>query len=361
MCGFWPRAGDAATRLNVLLPAFTPRAQPYPPVQAWGYGEKLRARGLRNTAAGLPTAALPDEILLEGEGRVRALFCLGGNPMLAFPDQRRTEAALRRLDLLVTFDPELSATARLAHYVIAPRLTLETPGMTQAAELLKYFGASSGFGPPYAQYAPAVLSPPAGSDLIEEWEFFYELARRLGLPLQLVGFYGWGRHVESPPVVVPLDMERRPTTDELYALLTTGSRVPLAAVKRHPHGHVFDEVRDVVHAREPGCDARLELGDADMLRELAQVAAEDWRGAPRDFRASISAGAASLEPVRELERPESRAVSRAGSPGIRPSCIRTIWRRSGSRAASSRASARGTTRSSGSSRRTRRCAAASSR
>ena len=169
------------------------------PYQAWGYGEKLRARGLRNTAAGLPTAALPDEILLEGEGRVRALFCLGGNPMLAFPDQRRTEAALRRLDLLVTFDPELSATARLAHYVIAPRLTLETPGMTQAAELLKYFGASSGFGPPYAQYAPAVLSPPAGSDLIEEWEFFYELARRLGLPLQLVGFYGWGRHVESPP------------------------------------------------------------------------------------------------------------------------------------------------------------------
>ena len=65
--------------------------------------------------------------------------------------------------------------------MIAPRLTLETPGMTQAAELLKYFGASSGFGPPYAQYAPAVLSPPAGSDLIEEWEFFYELARRLGL------------------------------------------------------------------------------------------------------------------------------------------------------------------------------------
>ena len=277
VCGFWPRAGDAATRLNVLMPAFTPKAQPYAPYRAWGYGEKLRARGLRNTAAGLPTAALPDEILLEGDGRVRALFCLGGNPMLAFPDQRRTEAALRKLDLLVAFDPELSATASLAHYVIAPRLTLETPGMTQAAELLKYFGASSGFGPPYAQYAPAVASPPAGSDLIEEWEFFYEMARELGLPLQLVGFYGWGRHLESPPVVVPLDMRNRPTTDQLYALLTTGSRVPLDTVKRHPHGHVFEEVRDVVHPRDPGCDARLELASADMLCELAEVAADDWR------------------------------------------------------------------------------------
>jgi anaerobic selenocysteine-containing dehydrogenase len=277
VCGFWPRAGDAATRLNVLLPAFTPKAQPQAPYQAWGYGEKLRARGLRNTAAGLPTAALPDEILLEGDGRVRALFCLGGNPMLAFPDQRRTEAALRALDLLVVFDPELSATARLAHYVIAPRLTLETPGMTQAAELLKYFGASSGFGPPYAQYAPAVALPPAGSDLIEEWEFFYEMARQLGLALQLVGFYGWGRHLESPPVIVPLDMGRRPSTDELYELLTTGSRVPLDTVKRHPHGRVFEEVQGVVHPRDPGCDARLELGNPDMLRELAEVAAEDWR------------------------------------------------------------------------------------
>src|SRR4030095_9670472 len=33
--GFWPRAGDPATRLNVLMPAFTPKAQPYPPYQAW--------------------------------------------------------------------------------------------------------------------------------------------------------------------------------------------------------------------------------------------------------------------------------------------------------------------------------------
>ena len=67
-------------------------------------------RELTNTAAGLPTAALADEILLEGEGRVRALFCLGGNPMMAWPDQRRAHRALESLDLLVTFDPELSAS-----------------------------------------------------------------------------------------------------------------------------------------------------------------------------------------------------------------------------------------------------------
>lgn len=302
VCGFWPRAGDAATRLNVLMPPFTPKAQPYPPYAAWGRGERLRARGLGNTAAGLPTAALPDEILLPGEGRVRALFCLGGNPMMAFPDQRRTEAALRSLDLLVTFDPELSATAELAHYVIAPKLTLETPGMTQAAEMLKYFGASAGYAEPYAQYAPALLDPPAGSDLIEEWEFFFELARAMELPLQLVGFYGWGRHVESPPIVVPLDMTRRPSTDEVYELLTRGSRVPLAEVKRHPHGRVFESVRDVVAPRDADCDARLDVGHPEMLRELGAVASE----------ASVERAASDALPFRLVPRRANAFVNSSG-------------------------------------------------
>src|SRR5262249_44596377 len=132
LCGRWARAGEKVQRPNVLLPGFTARAQPYPPYKAWGYGEKLRVRGLTNATCGMPTAALADEILLEGDGQVRALFCLGGNPMMAWPDQRRTRAAMEKLELLVTLDPEMSATSTLADYVIAPRLTLETPGMTQA-------------------------------------------------------------------------------------------------------------------------------------------------------------------------------------------------------------------------------------
>lgn len=277
VCGFWPRAGDPASRLNVLLPAYTPRAQPYAPYPAVGGGEKLRVRGLENCAAGLPTAALPEEILLEGAGQVRALICLGGNPMMAFPDQRMTQRALERLDLLVTFDPELSATSRLAHYVIAPKLTLETPGMSQSAEALKFFGANVGYAAPFAQYAPALVAPPDDSELIEDWEFFYGLAQHMGLALTIVGFYGWGAHLESPPIVTRLDMQRKPSTDALYEIFTRGSRIPLAEVKRFPHGRVFDEVHGVVAAREAGCEARLQLAAPEMLRELGEIAGENWR------------------------------------------------------------------------------------
>jgi anaerobic selenocysteine-containing dehydrogenase len=282
VCGRWARAGEKVLRPNVLLPAFTARAQPYAPYKAWGYGEKLRVRGLTNATCGMPTAALADEILLEGRGQVKALFCLGGNPMMAWPDQRRARAALEKLELLVTFDPEMSATAALADYVIAPQLTLETPGMTQPVEALKYFSIGIGYSRPWAQYSPRIVAPPEGSDVIEEWQFFHGLARRMGKALDLVGFYGWGKHVESPPVVVPIADDDPPTTEAIYEQLTQTARIPLQEVKRHPHGKVFDEVDERVQPREEGNDSRLQLGDPHMMRELALVRAEDFAARQSD-------------------------------------------------------------------------------
>jgi anaerobic selenocysteine-containing dehydrogenase len=274
LCGRWARAGDKVLRPNVLLPAYTARAQPWPPYQAWGYGEELRVRGLTDSAGGMPTAALSDEILLEGQGQVRALFCLGGNPMMAWPDQRRTRAAMDKLELLVTLDPELSATSALAHYVIAPRLTLETPGSSYLTESLKFYYIALGYSRPWAQYSPRIVEPPPGSDLIEEWQFFHGLSKRMGIPSHLFDQYGWGQHMENPLSAVPIDDDSPPTTEELYEEFLKNARVPLEEIKRHPHGRVFDEIDERVQPREEGNTARLQLGDPDMMRTLAEVRGE---------------------------------------------------------------------------------------
>jgi len=271
LCGRWLRAGERIPNPGALMPAARAKAQPVAPTKGWGFGEKLRVRGLANTAAGLPTAALADEILLPGDGQVRALFCLGGNPMAAWPDQLKTFAAMQALELLVTLDIKMSATAKLAHYVIAPRLTLEQPGMSLPAETLVPY--AMGYGMPYAQYTPKIVDPPAGSDLIEEWEFFYGLAQRMGLGLRLQSAYSWGPDLEKPATTA-LDMTRKPTTDELFEFLTRGSRVPLDEVRRHRHGQVFEDPPAFVEPRDPGCTAKLELADPVMLGELAEVAGE---------------------------------------------------------------------------------------
>ncbi|BBY50748.1 molybdopterin-binding oxidoreductase [Mycolicibacterium arabiense] len=283
ICGRWQRAGERVTRPNTLMPAYTAKAQAHPPYEGWGYGERLRVRGLTDTVAGMPTAALADEILLEGEGRVRALICVGGNPMAAWPDQRKTHRALESLDLLVTLDTEMSLTSRLADYVIAPMMQMETPAMTQGSELIKYYASGTGIPAAYAQYAPRLVDPPEGSDLMEEWKFFLGLAKRMDLQMFFVNFFGagGGRFMESPPVVVTMDGDTQLTTEELFEQMCANSRVPLADVAAHPHGKVFD-VDAVVAERDPDCTDRLDVGNAVMLAELVDVMAEDFDTARGD-------------------------------------------------------------------------------
>ncbi len=200
--------------------------------------------------------------------------------MTAWPDQRKTHRALRSLDLLVTLDTEMSLTSRLAHYVIAPMMQMETPAMTQGAELIKYYAAGVGIPAAYAQYAPRLLDPPEGSDLVEEWQFFLGLAKRMDLQMFFVNFFGGGggRFMEAPPVVVTMDGDTNLTTEELFAEMCANSRIPLQEVAAHPHGNVFD-IDAVVAERDPDCAARLDVGNPRMLAELAEVLAEDFRAA----------------------------------------------------------------------------------
>lgn len=290
LCGKWRRAGEAVPNPGALLPRATPRAQARGPIPAWGFGEKLAARPFTNTAAGLPTAALADEILHAGEDRIRALFCVGSHPLAAWPDPDKARRALERLELLVTLDPKMSSTARLAHYVIAPKLSLEVPGLSLSSEAIEQTYVGHGYPEPYAQYAPALVAPPPGSDVIEEWELFYGLAQRMGLALAIHPVRPEAGVLRERRRTVSLDMARKPTTDELYEAMLAESRVALAEVKRHPHGHVFEGEPTVVEpaaleATAPDASERLELGDATMLSELREVLAEDDRMRAEDAAA----------------------------------------------------------------------------
>jgi len=275
LCGNWRREGEALPNPGVFLPEARAYAQAEAPRKGWGFGEKIRIRGLENSAAGLPTGALAEEILLEGPGRIRALICIGGNPLVAWPDQNLTLEALRKLDLLVTIDMKMSATAKESDYVIAPKLSFETPGTTQAVEAPEQMWPHVGYSRAYGQYTPALVEPPEGSDLVEEWEFFHGLAKRQGLALTLFPMRAEAGPLRGARKPLSLDMEDPPTTDELIELLHEGSRVPLAELKRHPAGACFDDPPTVVQARQPNWEGRLELGEPTMLSDLAAVREEE--------------------------------------------------------------------------------------
>ena len=144
----------------------------------------------------------------------------GGNPAIALPEQRKTERALRALDLLVVIDPFMTATARLAHYILPPRMMLERHDLGSRDYEVHTMQR------PYAQYAEPVLQPPDGAELVEDWQVCFELARRLGLALTFDG--------------VPLDTQQMPLTEDLLRILVRHSSVPFEEIRAATRGRVFD-------------------------------------------------------------------------------------------------------------------------
>jgi anaerobic selenocysteine-containing dehydrogenase len=280
ICGRWLRAGERVASPGILTTRRDFVAQATPPAPAWGFGEQLRVRGFTGAACGLATSALADEILLQGKGQVKALITCGGNPMLAWPDQQRTFAAMKALELSVVLDPRMTATGRLADYVIAPKLPLELPGTTLAVETLRAVSPAYGYSVPYAQYVEAAVDPPPGSDLIEDWEFFYGLAREMSLPLNITPGIWATPGVATPQIA--LDMERRPTSEEMLGFVTRGSFVSLEELKRQKDGLILESEEITVLPADPDCTARLQVGDPTMLAELGEVAATAPR-APTGF------------------------------------------------------------------------------
>jgi anaerobic selenocysteine-containing dehydrogenase len=264
LCGHWSRAGERLPSPSVLTNAAEPRAQARPPYPIDpGTGEKLRVRGLTASRAGMPTSALADEILTPGEGQVRALISTGGNPAKCIPDQLKVVDALQSLDLLVQVDVQMSETARLADYVIAARLPYEMPGTNGFMQRMAEYSVGAGLPEPFGHYTDAVVEPPAGSDVIEQWRFFYLLAQRLGLDLCFDGLIPDG----SAPT--PIDMQGSGDPQALMEIVHAGSRIPLEEVRQHPQGALFPEPAVHVAPKEPGWTGRLDVGNATMMDDLA--------------------------------------------------------------------------------------------
>ncbi len=89
------------------------------PPQAFGRFTS-RVSGHDEILGEIPVAALAEEIETPGDGQIRALFCLAGNPVLSTPDGPRLDAALASLDLLVCVDPYMTATSRRADVILPP-------------------------------------------------------------------------------------------------------------------------------------------------------------------------------------------------------------------------------------------------
>lgn len=247
ICGRVNRAGDRLESGYFTAPGDTRRAQVIAPGNP-APGTAHRMKGLHGLPGEMLTNCLPEEILEPGDGRVRALVVCGGNPVVAFPDQRLTIEALRALELLVVIDHRMTATADLAHYVIPARLQLERADLPAIMDR-RYVA-------PYVNYSPVVLHP--HGDVLSEWEVFAGIASRIGSTLPMAG----GE--------LPLDC----TDDEVVLdLAFAAGRMPMDEIRRRRGTVVEDRAIQVVEA-DAGAVARFAVAPPDVVAELADVLSE---------------------------------------------------------------------------------------
>ncbi len=84
-----------------------------------------RVRGLPEFGGELPASVLAEEITTPGEGQIRALVTMAGNPVSSTPGGHRLDEALAGLDFMVSIDFYVNETTRHADVILPPTGPLE--------------------------------------------------------------------------------------------------------------------------------------------------------------------------------------------------------------------------------------------
>jgi anaerobic selenocysteine-containing dehydrogenase len=118
-----------------------------------------RVRGLGEVFGELPVACLAEEIDTPGDGQVRALITLSGNPVISTPNSDRLDTALGSLEFMVSLDIYVNETTRHADVILPSPSPMRRPHYDLALYLFAVRNV--------ANYSPPALPP--DSELPDEW------------------------------------------------------------------------------------------------------------------------------------------------------------------------------------------------
>ncbi|HUY79865.1 MAG TPA: molybdopterin oxidoreductase family protein [Ktedonobacterales bacterium] len=130
------------------------------------YSGKSRVRGLPEVYGERPAVCLAEEMLTPGEGQVRALITVAGNPALSVPNGDELARALEQVEFMVSVDIYLNETTRHAHVILPALSPLEDAHYDLAFYQLAVRNVAR-YSPPLFAHAPGQL---------EEWEALLRLS-----------------------------------------------------------------------------------------------------------------------------------------------------------------------------------------
>ncbi|CRK60517.1 Formate dehydrogenase-O, major subunit [Alloactinosynnema sp. L-07] len=225
---------------------------------------RSRVRDLPEVLGEFPAATLADEILTPGEGKVRALVTVCGNPILSTPNSGRLAEALDQLDFMISLDVYLNETSRHADVILPGPSPLQRPHYDVA---LYQFAVRN-----VANWTAAALP----ADGPQEWETL----------LRLTGIItGAGADVSALDDFVAAQVAARAGVEpdpaltgpeRLIDLLLRGGpyKVTLAELKEAPHGLDFGPLQPRVPDVLATPSGLIELAPPALVEDVPRLAAE---------------------------------------------------------------------------------------
>jgi formate dehydrogenase alpha subunit len=180
---------------------------------------------------GLMTTEMINEA---AEGRIKALYIMGENPVITDPNQHHTIEALKRLDFLVVQDIFLTETAHHAHVVLPAACGFEKDGTTTNTERR-------------VQRVRRVVNPPG--EARDDLSIIQDLSKAMGYPMdyrspeQVFAEFGslWPAlggitydRIRTRGIQWPCPVQDHPGTEYLYKDGFPKGRVPFTPVAYHP-------------------------------------------------------------------------------------------------------------------------------
>ncbi|HEY0763580.1 MAG TPA: molybdopterin-dependent oxidoreductase [Pyrinomonadaceae bacterium] len=261
------------------VPAFDPLSAPESIAPRGSFGRwHSRVRKLPEFAGELPVAALAEEILTPGEGQVKALVTLAGNPVLSTPNGRELDRALASLEFMVSIDLYINETSRHAHIILPPTSSLERGHYDIAFHLLAVRNTTK-FSPPLFDPAP---------DTRADWQILAELQTRM--EHKQVGSILRGvqkkftRKFFGPERILDLGLRFGPYGARFNPL---SKGLTLRKVKNAVHGIDLGPLTPCLQKRLCTPDKRIELAPELLVRDLERVKAKFLDSAPAELNGNL--------------------------------------------------------------------------
>lgn len=218
-----------------------------------GYFDKRRSRvsQLPDFNGEFPVATLADEILTEGDGQIKAMFTVAGNPVLSTPNGAKLDAAFKQLDFMVCVDFYLNETTRHANIILPPVSPLERDHYDVSFHNLAVHNT--------AKFSSALFKKQ--SDQRHDWEIYLALAKRLN-PAKTLSDKMMRAAIQwlSPTVLLNAMLKRGPYKD-----------VTVSKLKKHPHGLDLGPLQSQLPKRIKHKDKQLKLNWTFYEQDLERV------------------------------------------------------------------------------------------